>query len=632
MTTDVDLLILNAKSYATATAADAGAAVQAATAIIGTIGAKIDTAVSPPPNVVIPAPPTLAELVEFQDIIVGAVSAPDSVTGLVNVPSLDFGATPLSSLTAPSFVDPPRPSQFQPRTLTPPAITTTFVFPTLPDALSASLVAPVIADRTAPAAPQVIVPTFGSTAPTFDGTVLPDPSSALNSAYSSASASMAASSTAQFTAAMTLIDPGFAAGVATIEARIAALLGGAVLVPGVEDAIFSRAQGKLNAEYLRARAAAFGDAARRGFTIPDGAQQSATQAARQAASDNNARAATDVAVKQAELSQQNMQAGLAAAVSMRSAMAGAAASIYSSSISLSGQATDYAKAAVSAMVSAYGLTLDKYKALLEGYKADASVYEVRMRGTMAVIEVYRAAITGFEAEVRADDTKMNVFRSRVESLNALVGVYRGQIDAVVSQASLEKLKIELFGETVRAYGVEAQAKQSEWQGYTAALGGNEARARVFTGQVESYRAQVDAYRTSIEAKRAAIEASTSFNEGQVRQYVARVDGYRALVGAEGQLATTKVAVQQAKLHAVTAKYGAQEWQAKVAQAYYQANITMGIEKYRAETALKLGSAELYVKQISSVAQTTMDGARVYESLAAAAMSGMNTIVSSAISA
>ena len=91
-------------------------------------------------------------------------------------------------------------------------------------------------------------------------------------------------------------------------------------------------------------------------------------------------------------------------------------------------------------------------------------------------------------------------------------------------------------------------------------------------------------------------------------------------------------MQKTKLTAVTAKYAAQEALARVAQQYYVTNATLGGERYRADAQFALGKAELYVKQIGTVAQVSTDAARVYEGLAASALSGMNTIVSSATSA
>lgn len=631
MTTSIDQLISDARTYASNTQSAAQIALVNAGGYADRIANPLQVLATAPPTIAVPAPPTLDSIPEFADVLINIPTAPDGVGQLLSVPVPDLGTVPANTLVAPAYVDPMQPSQFQTKSFVAPTITTDYVFPDPPAALSISLIPPTLGTHVAPTAPQINLPTFSATTPTDDITAPKDLPAQFAAAYSQQAPAMFAALNGQVDTFMNRFDPGYASNLAALEGRLAKYLaGGTALAPGIEDAIVERTRGKVDAEYRRTRDTAYTDAAKRGFSLPNGALLSAVQQARQDGADNTSRAAVELAVKQAELEQTNMQFAVTTSTQLRLAVMTASISYHSNLIQLNGQALDYAKAVLGAAISVYETMVKAYTAKLDGYRAEVAVYESRVRGVLAVIEVYKAQIQGLEAEIRVDEAQANLFRIRVESLNALVNVYRGQIDAIGSKVAVEKLKIELYGEQVRSYAVEAQAKQSEWQGYSAAVGGQEARQRAFGEQVSAYRSTIEAYRASIDAKRIGVEAATSYNEGQVRQYIGRVEGYKALISAEATLASTKVDVQRTKLSAVTAKYGAQEWLARMAQQYYATTATLGSERYRADVQFALGKAELYVKQIGTVAQVATDGARVYEGLAAAALSGMNTIVSSAI--
>ena len=444
-------------------------------------------------------------------------------------------------------------------------------------------------------------------------------------AYSQQSPAMFAALSGQLDAFMVSMSPQHHNALATLEAKLATFMqGGTALPPAVEDAIYARTRGKLDAEYRRARDGIYDEATKRGFTLPDGAVNSAVAQARIGASDNNAKAAAEIAVKQAELEQQNMQFAVTTSMTLRNTALTASISYHQNLVAINGQALDYAKAIINALVQVYQAQVEAFRAKLELYRADAAVYETRMRAVQTLADIYKAELEAYATAVRVDEVKMNIFRARVESMNSLVGVYRAQIEAVMATVTAEKLKVELFGEQVRAYAVQAQAKEAEWRGYAAAVGGQEAR-------FSAYGREVDAYQANIAARKTEIEAVLSTNEGAVREYVARVQGYSALVASESQLASTQIEVQKTQLLAASAEFQARDAQARVAQAYYQTAATLGIEKARVQSSLALSEAEMYIKQIVATAQTATSGAQVYQGLAAAALQGVNAIASAATS-
>lgn len=627
---DVEGMINDARSYAAGTQGQAQAQIVDAMGWISRIGNTIPIKIDSMPNLNVPAPPPLADIPEFQDIVPKEITAPEAARAALTIPTLDGLEAPVNTATAPVFVEPQKPSDFSEPSPQQPTVNTTFSFPAAPS-LDLGLV-PTTGAYTAPDAPAFVLPEFTSAAP-GDAPVGPtDLNTQLAQAYSQQSPAMYAALSGQLDAFMVSMSPQHHNALATLEAKLAEFMqGGTALPAAVEDAIYARTRGKLDAEYRRARDTIYDEATKRGFTMPDGAVNSAMAQARIGASDNNAKAAAEIAVKQAELEQQNMQFAVTTSTTLRNAALQASISYHQNLVAINGQALDYAKAIVNALVQVYQAQVEAFRAKLDLYRADAAVYETRMRAVQTLADIYKAELEAYATAVRVDEVKMNIFRARVESMNSLVGVYRAQIDAVMATVNAEKLKVELFGEQVRAYAVQAQVKEAQWRGYAAAVSGQEARFSAYGREIDAYRAEVDAYQASIAAKKAEIEAVTATNEGAVREYVARVQGYSAQVSAEGQIASTKIDVQKTQLMAAAAQYQALDAQARVTQSYYQTAATLGIEKARVQSSLALSAAELYVKQIGSAAQTAISGAQVYQGLAAAALQGVNAIASAATS-
>lgn len=624
----VDELITDARGFAATSNTSAISLVQAAQSAIS--GIVTNFSIDGGPNIDTPPVDLVTVLPEFVNPEFNPGTPPTAPTNLVALPVLDTGTAPINTAVRPTLQEPAIPNQLRQFTTAPPSVNTSFAFPEVPAELrSISIVAPTLTERTVPVAPDLQIPLFNSAAPTEDITPPEDYAEQFMSAYRDISPTMVAALDGQMDTFISRYNPRYQAQLSALEDKLSQYLaGGTALAPTIENAIFERSKDKVNAEYRRTRDTAFGDAAKRGFTMPDGAVMSAVRQARQGGADNNARAAVEIAVKQAELEQQNIQFAVTTSAQLRNAVMSASLSYHSNLVQLNGQALDYAKSVMSAAIEVYNTLVKAFGLRLEAYKADVQVYEVRIRAVGAAIEIYRAQIAAMQAAVQVDLAKVDIYKARLEALSVLSGVYRNQVDAVIGQANIEKLKIELFGAQVQAYGIEAQAKSSEFQGYSALVNGQEARLRAYGEEVRAYVANVEGYRATVMAKQAEIEAIGQINRTTLGQYTAQLDGYRTLVDAQSRIATTAIDFQRTKLQAFQAQVSTNEAQARLTQEYYRTKATLGVENFRAVLQATIESAKLSTAQIAAVANTALGGAKVYEGLATAALSGMNTLVSS----
>ena len=577
---------------------------------------------SAPPQSVSFVLPTLG------DVSLDLPAEPVGTLVFQDIAAIQPGTLPTLSAAAPTITLPTEPGALAAFSNVAPTINTSITFPEPPNALLNPLIdAPVLTDRAEPVKPQTLLPSFTAITP-LDNTVAPtDLEGSFSGAYREAAPQFITMINGYVDAQLTKLNPKFHGQMAAIETQLTKYLaGGTGLAPEVEDAIYARAQAKNDLEAKRMQDAAFADNAARGFTLPAGVMVSALARARQEAANNNAKAANEIAIAQAEMEQKNLQFAVTASTGLRTAMVNATLSYMQNLGQLNGQALDYGKTVLSSILELYNTAVKAYSVKLEAYKAETMVFEVKLKSAMAGIELYRVEIAALQAMTQVDQSKVEVYKARIDTLTSLSNVYRAQIEAVVGRTSLEKLKLEVFQTQVQTYSAQVQSKNAEWQGYSAAIGGQTAKAQIFNTQVQAFGQQVQAYKAEIEAKAEVVRATATSNDARARQYTATMQGYQTVVQARGQVASTKLENQRQEIVAFQAQTQAAVSQAQVANEYYKSTASIGIENAKLSIQATVSSADMAREYAKTLAQLHTANATIHGSLAGSALAGMNTLV------
>lgn len=632
MASDVPALLSDARNYTAELTDQAATAMDEAIALVRAVGYVIPNYT---PAVLPATPPTPVSLVppSLDPINLELPAAPADTIEFQDISEIEPGALPELDAVAPTITLPTTPNQVAEFLLQAPGIDTDIEFPDPPaELMSAVIEAPTLQNYDAPVKPTITLPGFEGVAPVLDVAAPTDYEERYDAAYRGNVTTSVALMNGYVDAELVKLNPQYHSQMAAIEAQLTRYLaGGTGLNAAAENAIYERARGKNDAESRRAQEAAWVTAAERGFTLPDGALYSALQQARQGGADNNARQAAEIVVMQAEMEQKNLQFAVSTSVALRSAMVQAAMTYFSSLVTLNGQALQYAKGILDAIIEVYNTAVRAFSAKLDAYKAETMVYEVRVKAAMSYIELYQAEINALNALISTDRAKVDIYRARIDALSSYANVYRAQIEAVQGRVSLEKLQLDVFQAQVEAYRTQVQAKSAEWQGYTAAIEGQTAKARIFNTQVEGFSAQVQAYKVGIDAKAEAIRAQATVNQARAANYVATVDGYRAIVQAQSESVRAKVENQRQALLAYQARVQAEIGYAQIQNEYYKAVSNVVIQNAQ----LQMNAQTLTVNSVrdfgASMATLGTANANIFAGLGQGALAGMNTLASSTLS-
>lgn len=557
-----------------------------------------------------------------------APAEPGAMPEMRPVPEMVTEGAPVNSAEAPKLNQPQVPAQLAQFYGQAPSLNGISV-PAAPDALkNLNITPPVLSDITVPGAPVVQLPEFDAVRP---DTTLPDPGNLVaqyRQDYADQGGRLTRTIEGEVDAYMAKINPRFNAQMEAIEGRLATYIaGGTALSSQVQNDIFERALDKTNAEYQRTRDAAFEDGARRGFTIPGGAVMSSVMQARQAAADNAARVAMEIAIKQAELEQQNLQFAVTQSMNLRQMVVQAAQQWAGNLVEINGQALQFAQGVLQAAVSLYELRIKIVQARVQIYQTEAEVYQYRLKAVLAVYDAYQAYIEGLKAQVSVDTAKVQAFSAQASAYGALANAYDAVIRGIATKAQIEKLKVESFGAEVQAYQARVQAKAAEWDGYKAQLQGEVTKIEAYKAQIQAYGQEVEAYRTKIQAKTAEIEAVTTANESAARTYAASVGAYTALVQGRSSAVQAEIQSYESTIKAWTAGITAKEAEARLRLENNHSKAQVAIAQYRQQAEVVVNNASMNYKRMTDLSNVGTAGAKVFGSMASSALSGMNALAS-----
>lgn len=552
--------------------------------------------------------------------------APGAPPVMLPIPDVDAGEMPNNKAVRPTPNPPQRPAQLSQFTRNAPSMNS-LVVPSAPDALmNLNITPPKLTDILVPGAPIVQLPAFDAIRPL---TNLPEPGDIVaqyRQDFGDQSNRLVRTIEGEVDVYMAKINPRFKEQMAAIEDRLAAYIkGGSALSASVQNDIFEKALDKTNIEYQRARDGAYEEGARRGFTMPGGAVFSAVTQARQGAADNAARVAMEIAVKQAELEQQNLQFAVTQSTNLRQVVIQAAQEWAGQLVQINAQALQFAQGVLQASIDLYDLRIKIVQARVQIYQAEAEVYQHRLKAVLAVYDAYQAHIEGLKAQVSVDTARVQAFTAQASAYGTLANAYKAVIEGVATKAQIEKLKVEAFGAEVQAYQAATQAKAAEWNGYRAQLEGESAKVEAYRAELQAYGQEVQAYQAKVQAKSAEAQAVGLSNESKAKGYLAVVSGYSALVQGKSAESVASIQSYDSELKGWEAKFKAEEARAKVAAANAVAIGTVNVAAYKAQADVVISNAQMNYKKMSDLSQVGVAGARVFGTMAGSALSGMNSL-------
>jgi len=271
---------------------------------------------------------------------------------------------------------------------------------------------------------------------------------------------------------------------------------------------------------------------------------------------------------------------------------------------------------------------------LEVVDKELNIYKANLEAKELESRLYTAAINGDKAKLEGELAKLKVSEVEVELYKAILAgkdsatqLFRAAIELDKAKLEGEVAKLEVYGKEVDAHKLLLQSKELELKIYNAALEGDATRLKGEVTKLEAHNAELEAIKTQSGVEVAISKHDIEFNRSLIEAYQADLEAYKTEVGAESTRFKGVVDEYKARLTGYLEKNKTEilRFEAEMKKIKEQ------IEDRRFDTdqvnTVKAKSADFNIQQKRFQAESLTNIGNIYGSMAAAALSSTNTMVS-----
>lgn len=387
--------------------------------------------------------------------------------------------------------------------------------------------------------------------------------------------------------------------------------GGAGIPANIEGAIAARASDRNALEFQRALDTASQTISKQGFSIPPGALLATLRQARTAMGDAQVRGNVEIATKNFELEQRNFEFMLKMGQALDEKMKDMIVKFFDLTLKIDELSIMSAKEIVSAYLGAYNIQVMVYKAMWDGYQADAAVFRARIEALDSQVRLYEAEIRAELAKNEVNTAYVNMLRAAADTNQSIAATYKIQIDAAMAPIEIAKVLTQLYEAQVRGFVAEVGVKESEWNAYKAQIDGEIAKQRAWQSKVEAYsaevggfKAKVDSYTAQVQGFAEANRAIASSNDAKLREFSTKAEvaikTYEGLLQAYNveSSAILKQSEIEIEYWRTKANVIMSEWTTTMNQTFEFAREQMNLFRGQMEAAISAGNGLAHAANVA----------------------------------
>jgi chromosome segregation ATPase len=330
----------------------------------------------------------------------------------------------------------------------------------------------------------------------------------------------------------------------------------------------------------------------RGYDLPPGALAGAEIEAYRNAGINKENLNADIAIKQAELAQANTQFITDKGVQLEQILRGFHES-------QAGRSFEAAKMVFQSGIELMNAHIAKINLDLERYKAEAVVYESRVKAALTAVEIFKAQVESAKVASDVQKNMVDIYEKQIAAIDTYVKMYATQMEAVKIAAQIEQTKMEIYNLETKAYIARMDAEKIKFDVYATQVDAEKAKATMYAEQVRAYIAEVEGAKAQLEAENIKLEAVLKENAMLIDKYKGELAGYTAEIDAVGKELSATVDSFRAEVQAYSAETNADAM-------YYQTKIK--------EIDSKIMEARFHLEKAVAEVKATTDGYIAIKSL------------------
>lgn len=371
--------------------------------------------------------------------------------------------------------------------------------------------------------------------------------------------------------------------------------GGTGLGEDVEEAIYERANRRMEVENQRMYDNALYYFQERGHMLPPGMLSHQLIVIDKEIAAKRDDVSRDIMISQAELAQQNTFKIIEQAMAWEGLLVNKVNTFQDRALAAS-------KALVETSVLLHKAKIDAYQSQILVYDTLAKIYEVTIRGELAKAQFYHSQIEGVKASADVQQSVAQVYVAQLAGVNALVDIYRAQMEGARVQSDINRNIIALYAEQVDAFGARVAAVGEQYKVYQAQLMGEKTKADVYTAEVGAYAERVRAGALTAEVNKIANENYAIQLDAEIKKFSAEIDIHRARLAEAVEIARVKAQQNGMEVELYKAEVG--NYSAEL-QALLE-ELKTRVSEAEANARLAIATANINIREINAQLQSDIE--------------------------
>lgn len=363
--------------------------------------------------------------------------------------------------------------------------------------------------------------------------------------------------------------------------------GGTGLDPAVEQAIWDRGRSRETQIALANQAEVMRTSESFGFPLPTGVLAAQLRDAQRDYYDKLSGLSRDIAIKQADLEQENLKSAIAAGMQLEQ-------QLITYSYQMEQLSFEASKALADNAIQIHNAAIEQFKGLLQGYQTYASVYKTIIDGQLAKVEVFKAQLQGELAKAEINKVLVEQYKAQIEAGMSQVKIYEAQVGAAKTLVELEQAKIGAAGEQIRAYVAQVNAETSKVEAYKASVQAEATKIDIWKTKAQVYGIRVGAQAEHSRALISRYQALISAKTGEWEGYRARVLAESTRIEALGKQSGALLDGFRAETQALSAQAELQTkvWESNMKQYEAGVQVAMQAAKINNDAAIQTNNARM----------------------------------------
>ena len=426
--------------------------------------------------------------------------------------------------------------------------------------------------------------------------------------------------------------PEYSPWVTSLQAKVTDGMANQVLPDQFEAALFTRAQGRIEREFVAAEKNLLTTFSKAGFMEPPGALASGILNTRWEGAGKLADQSTDIYIERRKVEVQHLQFILNLASAQIQGVRNTAVA-YAQAVGQNMQtALSYANSVADKLEKIFDHLIARANLQVSVMTAVREQFEGKLKAALSGLEGYKLSLESEKMKTDIEIAKIHAIETKINAEELKIRRYSAIIDAISKKGSMEELKLKGYGIRADIFKNQTAARIAGFEMYNAAIKGD-------MGKLEGELSKVKVFEQQISMDKMRLEA-------QVQQ----IDAVKASNTANTQIFEANSSVYKLGIDTAVQKFSAQADVKKLAQTIYGQELTNAIEKYKVglelpklmmEAVLKqyelqiqaaIESAKIEIQKLSIAEHASESAVGAYQSMASSALGSLNTMASSAISA